>query len=275
MKTRDELEKMANDIRIDVVNMSLNSKKTGAHIGGAFSVAEILAVLYGSVLKTFPQDPENESRDRVILSKSHAAVALYSALSQAGFITREEIDTAMTGDSEFYKHPKRSLKRGIECSGGSLGMGLSFGAGMARGLKLKGNDEARVFVILGDGECNEGSVWEAASSVVHYHLNNVITIIDNNKLQIDGFNDEVMNMGSLSDRWKSMGFDVVEVDGHDVMALQEEFSANRENPTAIICNTIKGKGVSFTENHVEWHIGKMTQEQVNMARSELGVEPKD
>lgn len=272
MKNREELEKIANNIRVDVVDMSQNSKKTGAHIGGAFSIAEILAVLYGSVVNINPKDPENEYRDRVILSKSHAAVALYSALSQAGFISRDEIETAMTGDSEFYKHPRQSLDRGIECSGGSLGMGLSFGVGIAQGLKLKGNDKSRVFVIVGDGECNEGSIWEAASSVIHYHLNNVVIIIDSNKLQIDGENNDVMFMGNLHERWESLGFNVVEIDGHDVMILQEELSIYRETPTVILCNTIKGKGVSFTENRVEWHIGRMSGEQVKQAKSELGVE---
>ena len=269
MKTREELEEFAKQIRIDVVNMSMNSKKTGAHIGGAFSAAEILAVLYGSVSNVYPNDPENEYRDRIILSKSHAAVALYSALCQVGFIPRDDIDNAMMGESELYKHPKKSIERGIECSGGSLGMGLSFAVGIAQGLKLKNNSEARVFVILGDGECNEGSVWEAAASIIHYQLNNITTIVDVNKYQIDGSTEEVVNAGDTAGRWASLGFDVVEVDGHDVMRLQEEFSKKRGAPTVILCDTVKGKGVSFTENRVEWHIGRLSEEQAEQALEEL------
>lgn len=269
MKTREELDNIAKNIRADVVKMTCNSKVTGGHIGGSFSVAEILAVLYGSVMNVNPLDYDNEYRDRLILSKSHAAIALYSALSQAGFIPREEIDNAMMGRSFFYKHPQKSLKYGIECSGGSLGMGLSFGMGTGYALKLNGNLSSRVFVIVGDGECNEGSIWEAASSIVHYNLNNVVVILDNNDLQIDGTNEDVLMMGSMKQRWASVGFDVAEVDGHDVMLLQDVLSTEYSKPTVIIANTIKGKGVSFTENVCEWHVGRLTNEQRDIALQEI------
>lgn len=269
MKTREELENLARDIRADVINMTYNSRVSGGHVGGSLSIAEILAVLYGAVMKVNYRDYDNESRDRLILSKSHAALALYSALSYAGFISREEIDMAMKENSFFYKHPQKAPQYGIECSGGSLGMGLSFGMGMGYAMRLKGVEDSRVFVIVGDGECNEGSVWEAANSIIHYGLNNVLTIVDNNNLQIDGTNKEVMNMGSLKDRWKSVGFNVVEVNGHDVMELQKVFNETRTIPTVVICNTVKGKGVSFTENVRDWHVGRLTDEQRDVALQEI------
>ena len=176
---------------------------------------------------------------------------------------------SMRGDSKFFEHPKKMPQHGIESTGGSLGMGLSFGMGMGLGLKKKNNNDSRVFVILGDGECDEGSVWEAASGIVHYGLNNVIPIIDKNGLQFDGTNDEIMNLGSMPDRWRSIGFEVVEIDGHDIDVLKKELSMERTKPTAIYCNTIKGKGVSFTENVVEWHTGRLTDEMYEQAMKEL------
>lgn len=268
-KSKEELQKLANDIRKDIVRMTYNSGVKGAHLGGSMSIADILAVLYGSVMNIDPANPEMEERDRVILSKAHAAMALYSALSYSGFISRDEIEESMRGESLFFEHPKKMPQYGIESSGGSLGMGLSFGMGMGLGLKKKGNDTSRVFVILGDGECDEGSVWEAASAVVHYGLNNVIPIIDKNGLQFDGTNEEIMDLGSMPDRFRSLGYDVVEVDGHDVMKLQEELSVMRTKPTAIYCKTVKGKGVSFAENVVEWHTGRLTDEMYEQAMKEL------
>ena len=269
LKKREELEKLANDIRKDVVRMTYNSGVKGAHLGGSMSIADLMAVLYGAVMNVDPSNPAMEERDRVILSKAHAAMAWYSALSYAGFISRQQIDEAMYGDSPLFEHPKKNLEFGIESSGGSLGMGLSFGMGMGLGLKKKGVDKARVFVILGDGECDEGSVWEAAAAVVHYGLNNVIPIVDLNGLQFDGTNDEIMKLGSMVDRWKSIGFDVVDINGHDIDALYEELSKKRNVPTAIICRTTKGKGVSFAENVVEWHTGRLTDDMYEQAMKEL------
>ena len=269
-KTREELEELARLIRIDIVNMTHNSGLKGAHLGGSMSIADIMAVLYGSVMKIDPKQPDMEERDRVILSKAHAAMTLYAALHHAGFISDELIDSAMHGKSLLYEHPKKSPELGIESSGGSLGMGLSFGMGMALGLKKKGNDSSRVFVIVGDGECDEGSIWEAANAVVHYGLNNLVTIIDENGLQYDGTPSEVMQIGSMKARWESVGFDVYEIDGHDVMILQEELSKHREKPTVLICKTVKGKGISFAENRVEWHSEKVTEELLEQAMKDLG-----
>ena len=233
------------------------------------SIVEIMAVLYGCVMDYDPKNPSMEERDRVILSKAHAAMTLYAALSYAGFIDRAVIDTAMHGKSPLYEHPKKSAEMGIESSGGSLGMGLSFGMGMALGLKKKGNEKSRVFVIIGDGECDEGSIWEAATAIIHYGLENVIPIIDRNSLQYDGTTEEVMNTGSMRARWESVGFEVVEVDGHDVMALKEVFEQKFKKPTVVIANTVKGKGTSFAENKVEWHSNQVTDEMMEQALSEI------
>lgn len=269
LQTREELEEFAKNIRRDIVRMTHSSGVKGAHLGGSMSIAEIMAVLYGCVMDYDPKNPSMEERDRVIISKAHAAMTLYSALSYAGFIDRSVIDTAMHGKSPLYEHPKKSATMGIECSGGSLGMGLSFGMGMAMGLKKSGNEKSRVFVILGDGECDEGSVWEAATAVTHYGLNNLVVIVDRNSLQYDGTTVDVMNTGSMRARWESVGFDVLEVDGHDVMALKDVLGARYDKPTVIIANTVKGKGTSFAENRVEWHSEKLTDEMMQQALDEI------
>lgn len=269
LHTREELEEFAKNIRRDIVRMTHNSGVKGAHLGGSMSIVEIMAVLYGSVMNYDSDNPSVSERDRVIISKAHAAMTLYSALSYSGFINREIIDTAMHGKSPLYEHPKKSPQMGIECSGGSLGMGLSFAVGMALGLKRSKNDTSRVFVIVGDGECNEGSMWEAATALVHYGLKNIVTIVDRNKLQYDGTTAEVMGAGSLRNRWESVGFDVIETDGHDVMKLKEVLEIRYERPTVIIADTVKGKGTSFAENRVEWHSEKLTDEMMEQALSEI------
>lgn len=269
-KTREELEDIAKRIRIDVVSMTHSSGVKGAHLGGSMSIADMVAVLYGSVMNVDPKNPTMDERDRLIISKAHAAMTLYAGLSYAGFISRDEIENAMHGESKFFEHPKKLPEYGIELSGGSLGQGLSFAVGMGLGLKRKGNDNSRVFVILGDGECDEGSVWEAATAITHYGLNNIVIIVDQNGLQYDGTCDEILTIGSsMADRWKSLGYDVIEIDGHDVIALQDELSKKREVPSVLICKTVKGKGVSFAENAVEWHTGRVTDELYDIAMRDL------
>lgn len=268
--SKEELEELARKIRLDIVEMNHNSGFKGAHLGGSLSIADIMAVLYGCVMNVDPQKPDMEERDRLLISKAHAAMAWYAALHQRGFISDELIASAMHGDSDLYEHPCKSPELGIESSGGSLGMGLSFGMGMALGLKKKGNNKSRVFVIIGDGECDEGSVWEAANSVVNYHLENLLVIIDQNHLQFDGLPEDVMKIGSMKARWESVGFAIEEVNGHDVMALYEALSRKREHPTVLICETVKGKGVSYAENKVEWHSKEMTDDLYKIALEELG-----
>ena len=259
MKNREELEALARRIRLDVAKMTHQSGLKGAHLGGSMSVADILAVLYGNILKYDPANPDDPERDRLIISKAHAAVALYAALHQAGFLSDEEIGHALQGNSPFFEHPKKSPEHGIEFSGGSLGQGLSLGMGTALGLKKKGVS-ARVFVILGDGECDEGQVWEAAAAVTHFGLDNVTVIVDDNGLQFDGRKEDILKPGDPAARWASLGYVVRTVDGHNVEELQEALLAESDKPKVIIAKTVKGKGVHFAENDVTWHTGRLTDE---------------
>ena len=259
MKSREELEALARRIRLDVAKMTHQSGLKGAHLGGSMSVADILAVLYGNILKYDPANPDDPERDRLIISKVHAAVALYAALHEVGFLSDADIDHALQGNSPFFEHPKKSPEHGIEFSGGSLGQGLSLGMGTALGLKKKGVS-ARVFVILGDGECDEGQVWEAAAAVTHFGLSNVTVIVDDNGLQFDGRKEDILKPGDPAARWASLGYDVRTVDGHNVEELQEALLAESDKPKVIIAKTVKGKGVHFAENDVTWHTGRLTDE---------------
>ncbi len=259
MKNREELEAMARRIRLNILKMTYQSGLKGAHLGGGMSVVEILTVLYGNIMKYDPARYDMPERDRLILSKAHAAVALYAALHEAGYLTEEDIDQALHGDSMFFEHPKRSLRHGIEFSGGSLGQGLSLGMGTALALKKKGLP-SRVYVILGDGECDEGSVWEAAAAVTHFGLTNLTVIIDRNGLQFDGRKEDILNPGDTEARWRSLGYEVLTADGHDVEELQAALLRESDRPKVIIARTVKGKGVHFAENEVTWHTGRLTDE---------------
>lgn len=269
MKTEKDLQRIACIIRKDIVKMAYNAGKKGAHIGGGMSAADIMAVLYGEVMNINPQEPTWDLRDRFIMSKAHSAIAQYAALHYAGFIGDKEIADAMSGRAVLYKHPKMNLKYGIEFSGGSLGQGLALGAGTGLALKRKGNSKSKVYVLIGDGECDEGSVWEAASSIVHYDLKNVVSIIDSNKLQNDGQTEKIMRLGDMKERWKSLGFDCIEIDGHNVLEIRDALLQDTVRPKAIIANTVKGKGISFAENCVEWHIGYLNDELYAKAMEEL------
>ena len=255
---------LALEMRRDIINMAHNAGKKGAHIGGGMSAVDILAVLYGGVMHYDVNDPRAESRDRFIMSKAHSAIAMYAALHQVGFLNDSEISNAMQGDALLYKHPRMNIEKGIEFSGGSLGQGLPLGAGMAFAMKRK-KIESKVYVLVGDGECDEGSIWEAASSIVNFGLDNVITIIDCNNLQNDGRPADVMNIGDMRLRWESMGYDVIEIDGHDYEQIEEALTRKTIRPKAIIANTIKGKGVPFAEDRVEWHIGYIDDELYKQA----------
>ena len=268
MKSREELEALAKRIRLGIVQMTYQSGLKGAHLGGSMSVADILAVLYGEVLHYDAQHPLAPDRDRVILSKAHAAVALYAALHEAGFLTKDEIDHAMQGDSPFFEHPRMDPAHGIEFSGGSLGQGLSLGMGTALGLKKKGIS-AKVYVILGDGECDEGQVWEAAAAVAHFGLTNVTVIVDDNGLQFDGRKEEILKAGDPAARWASLGYDVTVTDGHDTEALRNALLAESEKPRVILAKTVKGKGVRFAENEVTWHTGRLTDDLYQEAIREI------
>ncbi len=268
MKSREELEALAKRIRLGIVQMTYQSGLKGAHLGGSMSVADILAVLYGEVLHYDTQHPLAPDRDRVILSKAHAAVALYAALHEAGFLTKDEIDHAMQGDSPFFEHPRMDPAHGIEFSGGSLGQGLSLGMGTALGLKKKGIS-AKVYVILGDGECDEGQVWEAAAAVAHFGLTNITVIVDDNGLQFDGRKEEILKAGDPAARWASLGYDVTVTDGHDTEALRNALLAESDKPRVILAKTVKGKGVRFAENEVTWHTGRLTDDLYQEAIREI------
>lgn len=258
-----------NEMRKDALKMALAGKNEGAHLGGGLSMIEIMVVLYRAIMKIDVKKPKMEERDRFILSKGHGVLALYAALKQVGFIRDEELNSFKANQTFLYGHPSMNLNKGIEFSSGSLGQGLSLGVGTCLALKAKKNQTARAFVLLGDGECDEGSVWEAAASAAHYQLNNLVAIIDKNNLQYDGLTEQVLNMNSLTDKFKAFGWNVKEVDGHNIEDLYDALIDYSSKPLVIIANTVKGKGISFMENKREWHHSRLTQKQYDEAMAEL------
>ncbi len=225
------------------------------HVGSTMSLIEILRVLYDDILRHRPQDPGWRERDRMILSKGHGCIALYVLLADQGYIPVETLETFCQRDSILGGHPEASKIPGVEASTGALGHGLSIGVGMALAARMDRRD-SRVFVVMGDGEINEGSVWEAALCAGKHRLASLTAIIDYNKIQAAGPTREIQDLEPLADKWRAFGFTPVEVDGHDVAALRAVLShvpAERDRPTAIICHTVKGKGIAFAENDPEWH----------------------
>ena len=265
----DVIKPAAYRMRLKALEMAYHAGANGAHLGGGLSCIEIFATLYKGILKYKVDDPAWEERDRVLVSKAHCVLAYYTALAEAGFLTQESLDGFEQDGSDLPGHPLHNLQNGIEYSGGSLGMAFSVGLGMALDAKRK-NRSNRVYVILGDGECDEGSNWEAFMSAAHYQLNNVTVIIDQNQLQYDGPTDSVMNLTSLKDKISAFGWDVKEVDGHNVSELYEVLNQPETNrPRAIIAKTIKGKGVSFMEGVKEWHHGVLSEKLYKQAIEEV------
>lgn len=225
------------------------------HVGSAFSLIEILRVLYDDILRVDPQRPKWEARDRFILSKGHGCLALYAILADKGFFPAEELDRFCRFDGILGGHPEASKVPGVEASTGALGHGLSIGLGQAIAARLRGRD-SRIFVVMGDGEINEGSVWEAALCAGKHRLTNLTAIVDYNKLQSYGPTSYVQNLEPLADKWRSFGFAVREVNGHDPDALRQVFSSTPfegNRPSALICHTVKGRGISFAEGVPAWH----------------------
>ena len=253
-------------LRQRIVELSYKAGKNGAHVGGSLSLVEILRALM-EVLNRDPQHLEN--RDRLILSKGHGALALYCTLERKGILTTEEVDTFETNGTDYFAHAKRNVEKGVEFSGGSLSLGLSYAIGVALGCKAKQIDN-HVYVIVGDGECDEGLVWESLMAASKYQLDNLTVIVDCNGLQSDGFTKDVMDTSSLSDKFTAFGFDVTEVDGHDVLALMNAFGNRSLKPQTIIARTVKGKGLSFVENDPKWHHGVMSEKLFEQAKEELG-----
>lgn len=266
----EQLKLQANTIRKDILEMIYNIKS--GHLGGSFSMVEILTALYFDEMYFNPQKPAMPNRDRFILSKGHTAPALYATLANAGYFPKEKLMTSFRRiNSMLQGHPDMKKTPGVEMTSGSLGIGLSAANGMALGLRHQHID-ARVYCMLGDGEINEGQIWEAAAAASHYHLDNLVVFIDVNGLQNDAETKKVKNMLNIADKWKAFGFHTLEINGHD---FNEIFSAldnarlHKGEPTAIISHTIKGKGVSFMENVVEFHGKTPSKEEYENGMKEL------
>lgn len=264
----DTLE-LARRIRLHVVNMT--SRGGSSHVGSALSVADILAVLYRGVLNVDPADPHLASRDRFILSKGHAGVAVYATLAETGFFPVEKLKTHYQNGSDLSGHVSHKGVPGVELSTGSLGHGLPVGAGMAYAAKLKDSTH-RVFVLLSDGECDEGSNWEAILFAAHHKLDNLVAIIDYNKIQSLATVSETLRLEPFSDKWTSFGWSVQQVDGHNHESLRSTFTQipfEQNKPSCVIAHTTKGKGVSFMENSVLWHYRSPQGKELAAALKEL------
>ena len=249
--------------------MSLIAGADSSHFGGALSIVEIVSVLFSDIMRINKENPLWEDRDRFILSKGHACLAYYAALSEIGYISNDELKTFEKNESNLLGHPVINRNLGIEFSNGSLGMGLSLGIGVCLGLKKK-NMKNQVYVVLGDGECNEGSIWEGAMSASNFNLENLTVLVDHNKFQQTGSNDEIMKLDNLREKWISFGWETIEIDGHDIEKLKYFLAKDKEKkPRAIIANTIKGKGFSFSENNNSWHHAVMTKKFYDQAKEEL------
>lgn len=261
------LDLICKDIRKGIIERSYTAGKNSAHVGGSLSSVEVLAVLFHQVLKRNQDDFAN--RDRFILSKGHASLALYCTLESAGLLTKEEVDTFEQNGSHYTAHPKKHIAKGLEFSGGSLGLGMSYAVGVAEALKEKGSP-ARVFALLGDGECNEGIIWESLMFAKHRSLDNLTVIVDHNHLQADGPIETVLDTKDIAAKFTAFGYNTQTVDGHNTDDLLSAFNNLAEGtPNAIIAETVKGKGVSFMENKTNWHFASLPESKYKKAMSEL------
>ena len=265
----EELEKMAALIRCDIIEMICTA--AAGHPGGSLSSTDVVTALYFRIMNIDPENPGWPDRDRFILSKGHACPVWYAALAERGYFDKGHLGTLRRIDSILQGHPTMNKTPGIDMTAGSLGHGLSAGLGMALSAKLRKKDY-RVYVIIGDGESQEGSIWEAAMSGAKWKLDNLTAILDRNNLQNDYAVDEVMPIEPVSDKWQAFGWNVLEIDGHDMKAVVNALEAARsfkEAPTMIIANTVKGKGVSFMENVCEWHGKAPAQDEADQALEEI------
>ena len=270
IKVVKKLEEIANNIRIGVIE-AVHSANSG-HPGGSLSCTDILTVLYFNQMNIDEYKPNDKCRDRLVLSKGHCAPALYSTLAERGFFEKKLLKTLRSINGNLQGHPDMNKVPGVDMTTGSLGQGLSVANGMALASKLDG-EGIRVYCICGDGEIQEGQIWEAAMTSSHYKLDNLCLIIDNNNLQIDGNVDKVMSVYPIDDKLKDFGFEVINVDGHNIAELISAFEQAKKvkgKPTAIIANTIKGKGVSFMENQAGWHGKAPNDEEYTLALKDLG-----
>lgn len=264
-----ELEVVARRMRRNILTMI--SRANSGHPGGSLSSVEIVTALYFNIMKHNPADCTWPERDRFVLSKGHAAPLLYAVLAEWGYISVEELSTLRQIDSRLQGHTECRLVPGIEMSAGALGQGLSFSIGVALAARLN-NEKHHVYTLLGDGECDEGQVWEAAMAAAHYKLDNLTAIIDNNGIQLDGRNRDIMNIEPLAPKWAAFGWHVIEADGHSFKELIDAFHKAGQikgQPAVIIAHTVKGKGVSFMENNPDWHGKAPTPEELGRALREL------
>ena len=261
------LKKKANIARQKIIEMTTACE--GGHLAGSLSCIDILIALYFRVLQHRPGDPGWKDRDRFIMSKGHGAPAFYTALAMSGYFSKEELFTLRKIDSRLQGHPDSKKLPGIEISTGSLGQGLSAAVGMALGNTMDGRLSSEVFCLMGDGECDEGQVWEAAMFAAHNHIDNITAIIDRNGYQIDGKTEQVMGLEPFTGKWNSFGWQVEEIDGHDMASIVDTLERSRGTRTAVIANTVKGKGVSFLENNNAYHSKPCSRNDCDMAVKEL------
>ena len=262
------LEKKALDIRHDVLNMIYKAK--AGHPGGSLSAVEVITTLYFHVMNIDPANPDWADRDRFVLSKGHACPTLYAALAERGFFPMEELDTLRQYHSILQGHPDMNKVPGLDMTAGSLGNGLSAALGMALSARWKKQDYM-TYVMLGDGECQEGMVWEAAMAAAHHRLKNLIAIVDCNGVQINGWVNDVMRVEPMADKWRAFGWAVIEIDGHDIHQILTALHDARAMrcPTAILARTVKGKGVSFMEDDWAWHGAAPDAQQLAQAMKEI------
>ncbi len=273
LSEKSEKEKIINaskNIRKKILTMAMEAGSSSAHIGGALSIVDILSTLFFNIMRIDKNDPLKNNRDRFILSKGHACLAYYASLSEIGYISDEELKTFEKNETNLPGHPVINKELGIEFSTGSLGMGLSLGIGVALSA-IKRGISYDVYVVLGDGECNEGSIWEAAMAAPNLNVNNLNVVIDRNNFQQTGTNLEIMDLKNLSDKWKSFGWHTIELDGHNIDSLVQTFLELKKinRPKVIIANTIKGKGFSKFENDNKWHHSILTKSFYEEAIKEI------
>ena len=269
-KNLNNIKDFTFQVRKNIIDMAFSAGSSSAHFGGALSIVEIISLLFSHKMKINKNDPTWEERDRFILSKGHACLAYYSALCEVGYIPKSELMTFEKNDTNLLGHPVINRKLGIDFSNGSLGMGLSLAIGVAMSAKIK-KKKFDVYVILGDGECNEGSVWEGAMAAPHFNLDNLNVIIDKNNFQQTGSNNEIMKTESLKNKWSSFGWHTTEIDGHNIEDLYDYFEESNkiDKPKAIIANTIKGKGFSQFEHDNAWHHKVLTKKTYDEALIEI------
>lgn len=269
-----ELSKICRQVRRDIITMTANAGS--GHPGGSLSAVELMTSVFYNHMRLDPKNPKWDGRDRFVLSKGHSAPCYYAVLASLGFIDRSEYANFRQLHSILQGHPDCKKVPGVDASTGSLGQGCSIAVGMALGAKKLGKD-TQVFTLLGDGECQEGQIWEAFMSAAHYKLDNLTVMIDNNGLQIDGSNDEVMSLGNLPAKLKAFGFDLYEINGHDLDAIEAALAAPHtpDVPKCILAHTVKGKGVSFMENQVGWHGKAPNQAEYEQAMAELTAQLKE